>query len=360
MSDFPRAPRSRHFLPGLACAMLALLGCASGHAHDGNAAGNNVGGGNAGNGASSGTAGLANSGGSGATGGGAEGGGGEIEWHPGPSCDGLPANCGPDQQQDCCASHVVPGGTFLRDNGGPGSFKATLSDFRLDDYEVTVGRFRNLVAGYANHRPEVGSGRNPSNDLDPGWDARWNDSLPADEAELIANVQVCDARFATFAADDATLPMNCITWFEAYAFCIWDGGRLPTDAETNYAAAGGAEQRIYPWSDPPESDEIDAAHATYLPEAEGPARVGSKSPLGDGKWGQADLSGNEWEWCQDWYRTYPTRCINCADLAMDYTIRVIRGGDFYTDRESLYTSSRLYHAPNQPDFGVGVRCARTP
>ena len=45
---------------------------------------------------------------------------------------------------------------------------------------------------------------------------------------------------------------------------------------------------------------------------------------------------------------------------MDYTIRVIRGGSFYSDRESLYSSSRLYHAPNQADFGVGVRCARSP
>jgi formylglycine-generating enzyme required for sulfatase activity len=293
-------------------------------------------------------------------GGDSSGGAGEPEGRPGPSCNGLPANCGPDQQQSCCASHVVSRGTFLRDNGGPGDFEATISDFRLDDYEVTVGRFRNFVSDYAHHMPEVGSGRNPNNDLDPGWDAAWNASLPADEAELIRSVQVCDSRFTTYAADDATLPMNCITWFQAYAFCIWDGGRLPTDAETNYAAAGGAEQRMFPWSDPPDSEEIDAHHAVYLPEAEGPARVGSKSPLGDGKWGHADLSGNEWEWCQDWYRPYQGRCINCADLAMDYTIRVIRGGDFYSGKEALYSHSRLYHAPNQADFGVGVRCARAP
>jgi formylglycine-generating enzyme required for sulfatase activity len=295
--------------------------------------------------------------------GGAFGGGGEVgneEWEPGPSCRGLPASCGPDHQQDCCASHVVPGGTFSRDNGSAGDFRATLSDFRLDDYEVTVGRFRNFVTGYADHKPAAGSGRNPSNDIDAGWEPRWNDSLPADEAELIESVQVCDSSFTTYAADDATVPMNCITWFQAYAFCIWDGGRLPTDAETNYAAAGGAEQRLFPWSDPPDTDDIDANHAVYLPDAPGPQPVGSKSPLGDGRWGQADLSGNEWEWCQDWYNTYPTRCVNCADLMPDFTIRVIRGGDFYSDRESLYTTSRLYHAPGQADFGVGVRCARAP
>jgi formylglycine-generating enzyme required for sulfatase activity len=182
--------------------------------------------------------------------------------------------------------------------------------------------------------------------------------LPADEEALAENVQVCGKDFITFTAADETLPMNCITWFEAYAFCIWDGGRLPTDAETNYAAAGGNEQREFPWSDPPEEMEIDASHATFLPEAAGPEPVGSK-PLGDGRWGHADLSGNEWEWCQDWYRSYPERCINCANLT-DYSIRVIRGGSFYSERESLYSTSRLYHAPNHADFGVGVRCARTP
>lgn len=254
---------------------------------------------------------------------------------------------------------MLPGGTFLRDNGAAGDFQATVSAFRLDDFEVTVGRFKQFMADYANHKPEAGSGRNPNNDLDHGWDPAWNDSLPADEAALASNVQVCDSSFTTYTADDPNLPMNCISWFEAYAFCIWDGGRLPTDAETNYAATGGAEQRAFPWSVPPESDEIDASYAAYLPEAAGPAPVGSKSPLGDGRWGQADLSGNEWEWCQDWYRSYPTRCINCANLT-DFSIRVIRGGSFYSDQESLYSSSRLYHAPNQADFGVGVRCARAP
>jgi hypothetical protein len=64
-------------------------------------------------------------------------------------------------------------------------------------------------------------------------------------------------------AAHANLPMNCMNWYEAFAFCAWDGGRLPTEAEWNYAAAGGDQQRAYPWSSPPGALVLDAAHASY-------------------------------------------------------------------------------------------------
>jgi formylglycine-generating enzyme required for sulfatase activity len=278
----------------------------------------------------------------------------------GPSCAGLPASCGPDRGASCCAASVVPGGTFLRDNGVVGVYTATVSDFRLDTYEISVGRFRQFFAAYPGSRPAPGSGANPNNPDDTGWDPAWDTSLPADQAALDADVQTCGATLGTWTAGSDSLPMNCITWFEAYAFCIWDGGRLPTEAEWNYAAAGGDQQRHYPWSNPFDSEDIDDSLAVYEPSPTA-AVVGSRSPQGDARWGQADMAGNVWEWAQDWYRGggYPDHCINCADLT-DYSIRVIRGGDFYTGPINLLTSERLYHAPGQPDFGVGARCARRP
>lgn len=58
-------------------------------------------------------------------------------------------------------------------------------------------------------------------------------------------------------------PINCVNWYEAYAFCIWDGGFLPTVAEWNYAAVGGSEYRFFPWSVPPEAIAIDCTYASY-------------------------------------------------------------------------------------------------
>jgi formylglycine-generating enzyme required for sulfatase activity len=239
-----------------------------------------------------------------------------------------------------------------------------VSDFNLDKYEITVGRFRvfvNAGLGTQNAPPAQGCGEHPKI-AGSGWSSRWNAHLAPDTAGLKAALK-CDAVFGTWTdtpGNNENKPIECLDWYTAFAFCAWDGGRLPTYAEWNYAASGGSEHRYYPWSVPPTSETIDDSYAVYGPTTS-TAVVGSRSPKGDAKWGQADLAGNVWEWSLDWYHggVYAKNCVDCADFD-DYTIRVIRGGDFYTDAVNLLTTERLYHAPNQPDFGVGARCARNP
>src|SRR5262249_27256691 len=88
------------------------------------------------------------------------------------------------------------------------------------------------------------------------------------------------------------LAMNCLSWLEAYAFCIWDHGRLPSEAEWEYAAKGGDLNRTYPWG-----------NAWYLGSANfGMAVVPPGSFVagtGRGRWGQADMLGNVAEWTRD-------------------------------------------------------------
>ena len=285
-----------------------------------------------------------------------------------PSCSGLAATCGPSGTDDCCTSLPVPGGTFYRGYDGVDftdkSYPATVADFYLDKYEITVGRFRAFVnAGMGTQAspPVSGAGANPLI-VGSGWDSTWNTNLPADTASLKAAMK-CNATYQTWtdtAGGNETRPQNCLNWYTAFALCAWDGGRLATEAEWNYAASGGSEQRCYPWSSPPTSTTIDDAHAVYCGgSCSGTLRVGLKSPIGDGKWGQADLAGNVFEWTLDWYTSpYPTPCDNCAGLTAAY-YRVVRGGSFGDGASSLQSAyERAGFRPGDHIYSIGSRCAR--
>ncbi|MBI5531696.1 MAG: SUMF1/EgtB/PvdO family nonheme iron enzyme [Deltaproteobacteria bacterium] len=281
----------------------------------------------------------------------------------GPSCVGLAPTCGPAGNASCCASSLVPGGTFKRSYDAvtfvDDTYPATVSTFVLDVYEVTVGRFRKFIDGHPAHLPAAGAGKNPNNPADTGWDLAWNGNIPLDQSALSSAIK-CGGTNQTW-TDDAGLnesrPITCVTWYEALAFCIWDGGRMPTEAEWNYAASGGAEQRVFPWSNPPTAELVDATYAVY---AKVPiAAVGTKSPLGDGRWGHADLGGNAWEWVLDSYVTpYANPCTDCSNQTTA-AARVFRGGGASFDASGLLASKRNDYSPSSRT-DVGIRCARQP
>ena len=303
-----------------------------------------------------------------------------------PSCAGLASVCGPVGDEECCSSLLVTGGTFYRGYDGINytdeSHPATVSSFRLDRFEVTVGRFRRFVSAWVGGwRPAAGDGRHvhlngssglaaTSGGYEPGWDEAWNANLGSDSATWDANLS-CSAEYQTWtpnAGRNEQRPLNCVTWYELHAFCIWDGGFLPSDAEWNYAAAGGSEQRQYPWG----AVAPTAAYASYecaTPVVECLVAVGTK-PLGDGKYGQADLAGNVGEWTLDWKVNpfYPTgcniclpegACNDCSNLAEgDSSTRMVRGGAFYSGPESMRLSPHGDAEPGTRHMGVSGRCAR--
>jgi formylglycine-generating enzyme len=285
---------------------------------------------------------------------------------------------------------AVAGGSYFRTYASDADGSATgegdpaaVSGFRLDKDLVTVGRFRPFVdaveggdAG-AGYTPPAGSGKHThlnrglglldgadAGSYEPGWVTSDDGNLAPTDANL-----ACDADFATWTPSTGThenLPINCVNWWEAYAFCIWDGGFLPSEAEYEYAAAGGSQQREYPWgSTAPGSSNQYAIYGCYYPNDTGCASVASVAPvgtatLGVGRWGQLDLAGNMNQWNLDWYAHYRDPCADCAYLTASST-RVFRGGYFLDYPPlSLVPSYRNEDTPALRDYNVGFRCARTP
>jgi formylglycine-generating enzyme required for sulfatase activity len=243
----------------------------------------------------------------------------------------------------------VPGGTYNRSNDP--NYPATVSDFRLDRYEVTVGRFRKFVEAYSQNMVVHGAGRNPHNTEDPGWQGIWS-TLPADAYALRTRLS-CGGPYQTWTdapGANEHLPMTCLDAELANAFCTWDGGRVPTEAEWKFAAAGGDEQRQYPWG--AEEPGENSARAIFGDEDIAP--VGSIS-AGQGRWGHMDLAGNVPEWTRDRYSSYPMPCHDCSNFD-PLGDPVFRGGGVYGGAEFLQSSQRALGYQVTP--ATGVRCAR--
>ncbi|MGK3987781.1 SUMF1/EgtB/PvdO family nonheme iron enzyme [Sorangium sp. So ce136] len=305
-----------------------------------------------------------------------------------PSCVGLTDDCGQDRDPDpsCCASVKVTG--LLRNQtynrGNDPSYPATVSDFWLDRFEVTVGRIRRFVEEYPESleeypgsRPAAGAGSHPKiagSGWNPAWDIEQADmpaKLPATRAELkrFITCQTTNQPWTEVRGDHERLPINCLSWYVAFAFCAWDGGRLPTEAEWNYAAAGGQAQRYYPWSNPEDSTTINNEYAVYDCMSDGIEprscalsdiqNVGSRRK-GDGYWGHADMAGSMWEWTLDWHEaTYPTPCVDCSNVELESASeKVFRGGGWNSNAASLLSSTRNVFRPSVVSNVVGVRCAR--
>ncbi len=281
-----------------------------------------------------------------------------------------PHPCAVDGVAPPCSDGLpIPGGQFYMGSvDGVGyadeqpRHAVTVAPFTMDEYEVTVGRFRRFVAAY-NGPPADGAGAQPAIP-NSGWQAdAWANGLPPSHDYFEFTINSCGGTWTASPSSADALPMTCINWFAAFAFCIWDGQRLPTEEEWEYAAAGGSDQRTYPWGEDPPS--IDRAVFGCLYDGD-PAcsqadlPYGGSAPLGVGRWGHLDLAGSVWEWTLDVYGPYTSApCDGCANLTNGMG-RVFRGGTYvFDDPLSLRAASRYGFGAYAPDQGRGFRCVRS-
>lgn len=303
----------------------------------------------------------------GSSGGGSSGGSSSSAGGSAPA-DGGDSNVGIDDPRG--ERLEVPGGTFSMgrsESGGdacpaeqtcaPGEVPehaVTVGRFWLDRYEVTVERFRAFYESYPQGDVPDGSGAHPAIP-GSGWHSDFAADLPEDQSQLLAEL-ACDeeATFSPSAGTRDDWPVNCVSWPVAFAFCIAAGGRLATEAEWEFAAAGGDENRLYPWG----SEEATPARASFFPGSLGP--VGDHTD-GRARYGHEDLAGGVWEWALDWldtnwYAGSGATCSDCARVSSG-THRVLRGGAHSFEAVTLRAAARSGDLPASRQTYVGFRCA---
>jgi serine/threonine-protein kinase len=173
----------------------------------------------------------------------------------------------------------------------------------------------------------------------------------------IDRTEVTNAQFglqsSAFSGNNPNMPREIVSWQRAAQFCASRGGRLPTEAEWEYAARGPSSA-VYPWGNTFIED-----NAVFDWNSGGrPASVGSR-PAGASWVGALDMAGNLREWTSSLFQPYPYNATDGRENPNDLTSqRVVRGGSWFVIPVSLRGADRTDVSPSVEDWNIGFRCVR--
>ena len=270
-----------------------------------------------------------------------------------------------------CGLVDVPGGTItLGDNSVPNSMpeqsSITVSGFRIDQFEVTVARFRL----YWNSRDSMRI--RASNIHYRNEDMPWG--LAAGPPRTGTETLGCNWSPSPDSREGH--PINCVGWWTAQEFCVWDGGRLPTEAEWELAARG-TDHRLYPWGTAAPSDTLVCGSILSSRDDAGITpftclEMDSTWAAGASPSGAWHMSGNVSEFTADIWSVYSDpacwggmartdpRCSTGELPDGGGLQRTIRGGSYGNNVATSFRATNRMQITDSNPFSprVGFRCAR--
>lgn len=284
-----------------------------------------------------------------------------IEERPAPGGARAPAD-----------SVAIPAGPFLMgtddrswayDNERP-AHQVDVPAFRIDRSPVTNRQYLAFMGDHGYARPELWSeaGWNWRGDTGARAPAHWRQAAPGADPEPSRTwaggwQALVFGRLVTPHPDS---PVIHVSWYEADAYARWSGGRLPSEAEWEKAAAWdparGAARR-FPWGDEP----WEAARANIDQRHLEPAPAGAY-PAGRSAYGCLQMLGDVWEWTASWFDGYPGYVSfpykEYSEIFFGKTYRVLRGASFATRSTVARATMRNWDLPERRQIFAGFRCVK--